>query len=222
MEISRDSFYLEDLLENTPFGIFSTDKNFRVIVFNREAERITGFKADEVAGKRLNSLIGISVIREFSHRLRKEKNCFFIDIFSAVLLKGGGTSRVRMVLSPILNKWGLFEGVLVLADALGEFKHLYEGMIEAERASAINETAVSFNHEINNPLCSILGNTQLVLMEKGLDGAVVEKLKRIEKDITRIQRIAGKLARITRPVLREYVSGRNMIDLERSEITSKE
>ena len=90
-------------------------------------------------------------------------------------------------------------------------------LIEMERLSAIRETAISINHEINNPLCSILGNTQLLLMEKDrLDPVVVEKLERIEDDIERIHEIAEKLTRITKPVLSEYVSGKKMLDIKKS------
>jgi len=86
-------------------------------------------------------------------------------------------------------------------------------------AYSIRDEKGVFIDEINNPLCSILGNTQLLLMDKDkLDPVVVEKLEMIERDISRIHDIAEKLARITKPVISEYVGGTRMIDVEKSSI----
>ena len=49
-------------------------------------------------------------------------------------------------------------------------------------------------HEINNPLSSIIGNAQLLLMkESSLDDKTVNKLRRIEADAIRIDGILKAL-----------------------------
>ncbi|MDI6808363.1 MAG: histidine kinase dimerization/phospho-acceptor domain-containing protein [Candidatus Eisenbacteria bacterium] len=49
-------------------------------------------------------------------------------------------------------------------------------------------------HEINNPLSSIIGNTQLLLMKKSsFDNKTVEKLRRMEADAIRIDGILKAL-----------------------------
>ncbi len=49
-------------------------------------------------------------------------------------------------------------------------------------------------HDINNPLSSIIGNVQLLLMrEAELDGRTADKLKRIEADAVKIDSILKAL-----------------------------
>jgi signal transduction histidine kinase len=49
-------------------------------------------------------------------------------------------------------------------------------------------------HEINNPLSSIIGNVQLLLMkESAFDAKTVEKLRRLEADAIRIDGILKAL-----------------------------
>ncbi len=93
----------------------------------------------------------------------------------------------------------------------------FANLVKSERAAAISETAVAVNHEINNPLTAILGNTQLMLMnESELPKDVVTKLKTIERSAVQIRETTGKLMAIVEPVRTPYGSGLNMIDIERS------
>ena len=120
-------------------------------------------------------------------------------------------------INPLTGGNGELDGAILLAIDLSELRELQADLLEAERIAAITETAISVNHEINNPLCSILGYTQLILMDRDLlDDGVVAKLEGIEKQIVRIQEIAERLGRISRPVLKEYVGGSRMLDVERS------
>jgi signal transduction histidine kinase len=87
-------------------------------------------------------------------------------------------------------------------------------LIEKERMAAINETAVTVNHEINNPLTAILGNVQLLLMHhKGLDDELRNKLNVIEASASKIRDVTQKLLRLTSSRTTEYSAGTSMIDL---------
>ncbi|MEW5797106.1 MAG: histidine kinase dimerization/phospho-acceptor domain-containing protein [Candidatus Zixiibacteriota bacterium] len=87
-------------------------------------------------------------------------------------------------------------------------------LVERERMAAINETAVTVNHEINNPLTAILGNVQLLLMHrKDLDAEVRNKLSVIEESASKIKDVTQKLLRLTSSRTAEYVPGTGMLDL---------
>jgi len=87
-------------------------------------------------------------------------------------------------------------------------------LIEKERLAAINETAVTVNHEINNPLTAILGNVQLLLMHrKDLDDELRNKLNVIEASASKIRDVTQKLLRLTSSRTTEYSAGTSMIDL---------
>ncbi len=216
--IGEETAYLKEALECSPFGIIVCNRWLRVMMLNGAACRITGLEKGTAVGNRLTKLFGSSVVGEFLKSARGSKDKDYLDLFSSIEVEDG-VLNLRVVASSIRDEKGVFIGTVLFLDTLSELKELSSDIIRAERVSAIKETAISINHEINNPLCSILGNTQLLLMDKDkLDPVVVEKLEMIERDISRIHDIAEKLARITKPVISEYVGGTRMIDVEKSSI----
>jgi hypothetical protein len=93
----------------------------------------------------------------------------------------------------------------------------FDKLVRSERAAAVTETTVTINHEINNPLTAILGNTQLLLMSKDkLPPDIVSKLQTIERSAVKIRETTAKLMSIIEPVTTPYVSGLEMIDIEKS------
>jgi signal transduction histidine kinase len=86
--------------------------------------------------------------------------------------------------------------------------------IDRERLAAITETAVTVNHEINNPLTAIIGNVQLMLMHRDdLDDELRKKLSVIEESASRIKEVTQKLLRLSSGRSTEYTSGTSMLDL---------
>ena len=97
---------------------------------------------------------------------------------------------------------------------VGGSEESHKEIIEKERLTAVLETAVTVNHEVNNPLQAIIGNIQLLLMKKeNLDENVIEKLKAIEESAIKINSVTQKLMRMTSPKTIKYSDGTKMIDI---------
>jgi len=104
-----------------------------------------------------------------------------------------------------------------LVKSFERLKADFKKLVKSERAAAITETAVTVNHEINNPLTAILGNAQLLLMAKDrLSPDMIAKLETIERSAVRIKETTSKLMTIIEPVTSSYVSGLEMIDIDKS------
>jgi len=216
--IRDDTAYLERALECSPFGIIICNKWLRVVLVNEAAVSITGLSREKMTGRKISGIFGTPVVKEFVENAGGDRNESHMDAFISIRMSGVELT-LRVVVSAVHDEMGGFMGVLVFLDRMENLRKLNRDIIRAERVSAIKEAAISINHEINNPLCSILGNTQLLLMDRdNLAPAVVEKLERIEEDISRIHDIAEKLAKITKPVIGEYVGGARMIDIEKSSV----
>jgi len=85
------------------------------------------------------------------------------------------------------------------------------------RAEAVVETAVTINHEVNNPLTAVLGNVQLLLLNaQELSPDIRGKLKAVEESALRIKEVTQNLMRIIEPSVIEYTTGLKMVDLEKS------
>jgi len=102
----------------------------------------------------------------------------------------------------------------VAAAGAGADSSSLRDMVDKERLAAILETAVTVNHEINNPLTAILGNVQLLLMHRNdLDDELANKLKTIEASAMRIRDITQRLLNLTSARSVKYAEGTNMLDL---------
>lgn len=93
-----------------------------------------------------------------------------------------------------------------------------KNLLDKERLAAIIETAVTVNHEVNNPLTAILGNVQLLLMKReDLDDDLKEKLRIIETSAMKIKDVTQRLMRMTTPRSVEYSDGTSMVDISDEE-----
>lgn len=89
--------------------------------------------------------------------------------------------------------------------------------LKKARTEAIIETAVTINHEINNPLTAVLGNVQLLLVDREkIDPAVLRKLEAIESAALRIKDVTGRLMKTVEPSVTEYVNGIKMVDINKT------
>ena len=97
-----------------------------------------------------------------------------------------------------------------------------EKTIEKERLTAVLETAVTVNHEVNNPLQAIIGNIQLLLMKgENLSEDMIAKLKAIEESAIKINNVTQRLMKMTTSKTIKYSDGTRMIDI-RDEDDSEE
>ncbi len=91
-----------------------------------------------------------------------------------------------------------------------------EAEIKKARTEAIVETAVAVNHEINNPLTAVLGNVQLLLVDREkLDDRTRRMLQAIEQAALRIKDVTGKLMNTVEPAVTDYTGGIKMVDINR-------
>jgi FixJ family two-component response regulator len=76
-------------------------------------------------------------------------------------------------------------------------RRLEEKARDAEKLETITTTASTLNHEINNPLMSILGNVELLLDDPTIvDINVIDKLKMIDESGQRILKITDRMSNL--------------------------
>jgi K+-sensing histidine kinase KdpD len=108
----------------------------------------------------------------------------------------------------------------IVADRKGATPPDLDAQLSKSRQQAINETAVTVNHEINNPLTAILGNVQLLLMKsEKLDPDLKAKLGTIETAAMKIRDVTKALLSAKSGKTVEYGNGTNMIDLHSNDDT---
>jgi len=106
-----------------------------------------------------------------------------------------------------------------LEEAHEQLREAQKDLIDAEKLRAVRELAASINHEINNPLSVITGNTEYLLyINKNLEQNVMERLNIIYSEASRIAEINRRLLEIQDLVTQTYVDDDQikMLNLERS------
>jgi len=97
----------------------------------------------------------------------------------------------------------------------------FDELQRPQLADLIRITAGTLYHEINNPLMTILGMTELIL-GNGCERipAVAKKLRIIQRSARRIQSTLTRMSAISHPAIRETVSGK-IIDPKQSRVATK-
>ncbi|MCB4205161.1 hypothetical protein LF845_09345 [Deferribacterales bacterium Es71-Z0220] len=103
-----------------------------------------------------------------------------------------------------------------LLDTIDNLKKTQEQLIEQEKITTLGKLAVSVNHEINNPLCSISLNIEILKRSFcDLNNEQVKKIfEAIEKNIDKISSITNKINNMKKIVTKEYLPGIEMLDFD--------
>ena len=72
-----------------------------------------------------------------------------------------------------------------------------EALFQAEKVAAMGQLLAGVSHELNNPLSTIVGYTQLLLMRVGA-GSMAEPLEKIAKSAERCTRIVTNFLALAR------------------------
>ena len=82
-------------------------------------------------------------------------------------------------------------------EATADLRAAQAQLLEAQKLAAIGQLGAGVAHEINNPLCGILGNAQLMLLDRNEGDDDFEMLKKIEEGAKRCRDITQNLLRFS-------------------------
>jgi PAS domain S-box-containing protein len=190
------------ILESTNYGVIATDCDGIIHTFNRTAETMLGYKADEVIGKLTPAAfhdLGEVVIRtrSLSIELKRQIKPGF-DTFCAkarlgisdenewtYIRKDGRGVPVRLSVTALKDQNGSLVGFLGMAQDISEAKRNREQLLEAnERAQTAARAKSAFlanmSHEIRTPMNGVIGMCNL-LLDSVQDPSQAEGLKIIQQ-----------------------------------------
>ncbi len=95
-------------------------------------------------------------------------------------------------------------------EATAELRAAQGQLVEAQKLAAIGQLGAGVAHEINNPLCGILGNAQLMMLDRAETDDDFDLLKKIEESAKRCRDITQNLLRFSQSAAR---ADRRQVDL---------
>ena len=208
-ELRRSEERLRIVMDVAPVAIIRVNRSREVQFWNPAAERIFGWKADEVLGR--------------PYPLRSpdadaEVKALFDDGFTGQTLEGveirrlrkdGSTVDLRMWNAPVRDDEGRVVGLVgVLADVT-EQRALEHRLRQSQKLEAVGQLAGGIAHDFNNVLTAVRGHAELVQERLGESSEVAA-------DIEEIRRNADRATQLTRQLLafsRQQVLQPRVLDL---------
>ena len=213
---------LAAIVESSDDAIISKDLNGIVQSWNRAAQKIFGYTAEEMIGQSIRRIIPADRQSEEDDVVAKIRAGDNVDHFETIRqAKDGTLLPISLTISPIRDDTGRVIGASKIArdirdrrDADAERAHLLalaeDSALAAEHASQIkDEFLATLSHELRTPLNAILGYARMA--NSGMLSP--EKLPRA---IETIERNATSLAQIVEDVLdvSRIVSGKMRLDVQ--------
>lgn len=193
------------------FSAWVAKQRRSVLIPNLRKERSEGFRCfgsvPLISGEKL---IGVMNLGHREPNALTEEHMQFLEIVAG---------QLAHVIERARFERALIEANDELMKAQDEIRRKQEQLVEMEKYQVIAQVAASINHEINNPLTTIMGNIDLILISSPhLDPAVRKKLATVLEEARRIAEIIKKIRNIKRIVLEDYLerSGEKMLDIDSS------
>jgi PAS domain S-box-containing protein len=166
---------LAAIVESSDDAIVSKDLNGVIMSWNKGAEKLLGYAAEEVIGRSIMILIPPDRLDEETRVLESIRRGEKIDHFETVRRrKDGSLVEVSLTVSPVRNKKGRIIGASKIARDITERKRAEEEIARllaeeqsarevAEQATrAKDEFLALVSHELRSPLNAILGYTRML------------------------------------------------------------
>jgi PAS domain S-box-containing protein len=203
-ELKKANSFFVNLIESSVDGIIAADVKGNIIIFNRSAEQLTGYKAEEVIGGKLHitEIYPEGVAKEIMRKLRSEEYGGagkLTPVRIKVLTKEGEEIPIELSAALVYEEGHEIASVGIFTDLRERLKieeqlqqtHLQ--LVQSEKMASVGKLAAGVAHEINNPLGGILIYASLMLEDMPEDDPKREDIKRIVQETTRCKEIVKSL-----------------------------
>lgn len=182
------ALFNKELIENIPSGIFTTDMDGNILIFNRAAENITGVARGLAVGRKIEdifSFIGhVAATEQMEGVIKHHKE---------------GKRIINLTISPLIDIAGMNTGFIGIFHDLTQFKKMEAEIKQKERLAAIGELSANIAHEIRNPLASLKGSVEM-LRENRVTDEHKERLMEIAlKEMERLNKVITDFLAYSRP-----------------------
>jgi len=217
----RDALRLAAIVDSSDDAIVSKDLNGIVMSWNRAAEAMFGYTADEMVGQSIRKLLPADRQSEEDHVLSRIRRGERIDHYETIRQrKNGELLPVSLTVSPILSADGIVIGASKIARDVTERVKTDEERrrllgVAQDATRLRDEFLATLSHELRTPLNAILGYARM--MRSGLLAG--DKLTRA---VDTVARNAASLAQIVEDVLdvSSIISGKIRLNILTVDVAS--
>ncbi len=211
-ELQKTNAFLTNIIQNSVDGIVVVDKKGVPLIFNKGAERILGYQAEEMVGNAENfrRFYPSESAAEMMRRMRSDAygppdkltttRMTFINKagekvpvnFSATIIRERGEE---------VGSVGIFSDLREILKVHRELEAAQSQLVHTEKIASLGRMAAGVAHEINNPLAGILIYAELLQRDLTAHDSHRENLEVIINQTMRCQQIVNRLLDFSRLTL---------------------
>ncbi|MDQ3745521.1 MAG: PAS domain S-box protein [Acidobacteriota bacterium] len=202
----RERVMLAAIVESSDDAILSKTLDGTITSWNRAAERMYGYAAEEVLGRHISLVVPPELsgeLQEIMSRIRRGERVEHLETMR--LRKDGTRIDASVTVSPLRDSSGRLVGASTIARDITEKKHAErerERLLESERRArraaeevnlAKDEFLATLSHELRTPLTPVLGWVHMILTLRPAPDEVERGLRVIQKNSETLSRLFNDL-----------------------------
>jgi len=210
------------LAENATDVIWTVDMNMRPTYVSPSITHLLGYSVEEAMGQPMEEVftptsfeIAMKALAEEMavENMERKDLCRSRTLELELNRKDGSIVPVEINCSFLRKPDGQPIGILVIARDITKRKQMEEQLIIADRLASIGELAAGIAHELNNPLTSVIGFSQL-LLDRNIADDCKKDVEIIYNEAQRAARVVKGLLTFARrhPPVKELVNVNKIID----------
>lgn len=152
-EILHLKNYLANIIDSMPSLLVGIDPDEQVVLWNRQAESMTGIAAENAVGQGINQLLPdfSPWIESLRHNMQERQPS---GIEKLLLEHNGERNFYDLMLYPLVANG--IEGAVIRIEDVTERTRIQSLMVQTEKMMSVGGLAAGMAHEINNPLGIII------------------------------------------------------------------
>jgi two-component system NtrC family sensor kinase len=200
-ELKEVNEFLTNLIESSVDGIIVTDMKGNILIFNKGAENILGYNAEEVVGKmNIRSIYPPGVAKEVMDKLRspdyggvgkltsfpiahrrKDGELIEGDLSASFIYDENGKEIASV---------GIFKDLRERLGIERELREMQQALLQSEKLAAMGRLTSQIAHELNNPIYGIMNTLELLKTEIPPES---KRRRILELSLSETQRLAEML-----------------------------
>jgi PAS domain S-box-containing protein len=189
------SAQLAAIVESSDDAILSKSLDGTVRTWNAAAERMYGYRQDEMVGDSIYRIVPDHLQTEEQQILERVSRGEHVAHYETLRQrKDGRLMDVSLTLSPIRDPSGLIVGASSIQRDITQRKRMEQTLRQAAKMEAIGALAGGLAHDFNNQLYAVSGFAHFISRDPGLSPAT-------RQDLLELQKVTERMASLTRQLL---------------------
>ncbi len=188
-----------EMFDEAPVGYYETDRESRITAANRTLQEMLDYSSVDLVGRHSWDFMRESAAaQQMFNKWLTSPGKVFAGIERTFLRRDGQPLYAIAEARQIRTADGGVQGLRITVQDITELKRIEAGMRETSHLASIGELAAGVAHELNNPLTSVAGFSELLLDERDPQ-RVQNYVQRINIEAQRAARIVQGLLSFARP-----------------------